>query len=526
MHHFDPQLTKTTWILLLLFAASLASAEAPLIEAAKRGDTTAVRGLIKSGVDVNSAQADGTTALHWAAQNNDADMADLLISAGANANTANRYGVTPMYLACASGDAAVVRKLITASVDPNALFLEGQTPLMTAAKAGNVPAVEALLQSGAAVDAKESWRGQTALMFAAAQGHTEVARVLIQHGSKVQTRSNLPPPDPAPANRPEVLDVMQAANGNLNASGGGFTPLLFAVREGYIPTVKLLLDSGADPKDKLPNGYSALMLALLNAHYEIAAILLDWGADPNADANGIAPLHQIVWTRNPNHHFNLPPPLADGNVSSIEVARELIAKGANVNARTTREPRDGYRNWMQRIGSTPFVLAAKAADVPVMKLLLEHGADPKIASKDGTTALMAAAGIGYWPAESPGTEAEAWEAVKLCIDLGLDVNAVNTGGFTALHGAAVRGANSIVQLLYDRGAQLDARTRKEKWIPLNIADGVFLANTYKATPETAAYLRKIMGISGQRALGARNVYGVTEEQQKTQSGPDAGGKKN
>jgi ankyrin repeat protein len=513
-------------VLVLLAAVAALAGDVRVADAAKRGDSASVRELLRSGADVNGAQPDGTTALHWAAQNYDLSMADALLAGGANPNAANRYGVTPLYFACINGSGALVEKLVSAGADPNGTLLEGQTPLLTASKAGSVGAVGALLKSGAAVDAKEDWRGQTALMLAAAQGNTEVARVLIANNANVRARSNLPPRTPAPAKpSPDVIDVMQAANGNLNAAGGGFTPILFAAREGHIPTLKLLLEAGADPNDKLPNGYSALMLALLNAHFEIAAILLDHGADPNADANGIFPLHQVVWTRNPNHHFNLPPPLPDGDVPSIDVARKLIARGADVNARTEREPRDGYRNWMQRIGSTPFVLAAKGADVELMKVLLEHGADPKLTANDGTTALMAAAGIGYWPAESPGSEAEALEAVKICIAQGIDVNAANRGGFTALHGAAVRGANSIVQLLYDKGAKLDARTKKEKWMALNIADGVFLANTYKATPETAAYLRKLMGISGQRALGARNVYGVVEEQRKSEEKPEQRDKK-
>jgi ankyrin repeat protein len=253
-------------------------------------------------------------------------------------------------------------------------------------------------------------------------------------------------------------------------------------------------------------------LAVLNAHYEVAAQLLDKGADPNADQTGFTALHQLVWARDPNRHFNLPPPISDGKVSDMQLAEALIAHGANVNARMTKEPRDGFRNWMHRAGATPFVLAAKAADVELMRFFLAHGADPRIGADDGTNALMAAAGIGFWPAESNGTEAEALEAVKLCLTLGYDVNTANQEGYTALHGAAVRGANSIVQLLFEKGAKLDAKTTKEHWTALNIADGVFLANTYKATPQTAELLRKLMGLSTVRALGARNVYGVADEQ--------------
>jgi len=244
------------------------------------------------------------------------------------------------------------------------------------------------------------------------------------------------------------------------------------------------------------------MLAVMNAHYELAAALLDKGADPNADEMGFTPLHQLVWSRNPNRHFNLPPPLPTGKVDSLEFAKMLIAHGAKVDARMTKEPRDGWRNWMNRLGATPFLLAAKAADPEMMRLLLEHGADPSAESKNHTTALMAAAGIGFWQAESPGAESEALEAVKLTLELGANVNAANDGGFTPLHGAAVRGANSIVQLLVDKGAGLNAKTKKEGWTPLSIADGVFIANTYKAQPQTAALLRKLMGAAGSNGSAA------------------------
>jgi uncharacterized protein len=491
------------WICLFLPVAAFAAApDVRLVDAAKRADHAAVQSLLKRGVDVNAALADGTTALHWAVQANDAQLTDLLIAAGANAKAANRYGVTPIFLACTNGNAPIIEKLIQAGADPNASLPEQQTALMTAARAGGVDAVKVLLAHGATADAKEGWHGQTALMLAAAENHPDVVKILIEHGADVGAHSALPTRAGA-ANR---------YTGYYDAGQGGFSALLFAVREGHVPVVRLLLDAGADPNDALPSGFSALTLAVVNAHYEVAVQLLDKGANPNADQSGFTALHQLVWARDPNRHFNLPPPIPDGKVSDLQLAEALIAHGANVNARMTKEPRDGYRNWMHRAGSTPFVLASKAADVELMRFLLAHGADPKITAEDGTNALMAAAGIGYWPAESNGTEAEALDAVRLCLSLGYDVNTANKDGFTALHGAAVRGANTIVQLLYDKGAKLDAKTKTEHWMALNIADGVFLANTYKATPQTAEYLRKLMGIKTPRALGARNVYGVTEEQ--------------
>jgi ankyrin repeat protein len=491
------------WIGLVLPAVVFgASADSRLVEAAKRADQTAVQSFLKSGVDVNSPTADGTTALHWAVQDNDGKLTDLLISSGADVKAANRYGVTPILLACTNGSASIVQKLLEAGADANAMLPEGDTALMIAARAGNLEAVKLLLLHGANVDSKEGWRGQTALMLAAAENHPDVMKILIEHGANVGAHSNLP----------VKTGATNRFTGYYDAGQGGFSPLLFAVREGHVQCAKLLLDESANPNDALPSGFSALTLAVLNAHYEVAALLLDKGANPNDDKIGFTALHQLVWSRDPNRHFNLPPPIPDGKVSDMELAQSLIAHGANVNARMTKEPRDGYRNWMHRAGATPFILAAKAEDVELMRFLLAHGADPKITAIDGTNALMAAAGIGFWPAESNGTEAEALEAVKLCLTLGYDVNAANGDGFTALHGAAVRGANPVVQLLYEKGAKLDAKTKNEHWMALNIADGVFLANTYKATPQTAAYLRQLMGIKTQRALGARNVYGVTEEQ--------------
>ena len=481
-------------------SAPAASLDRRLVDAARRSDVNAVRSLLTESVDPNSTEPDGTTALHWAAQQNTPEIARLLISAGASVKAANRYGVTPIYLAAVSGSADLIRQLLKAGASPEAALPEGDTPLMTASRAGNADAVAALVEGGAAVNSRDGWRGQTALMLAAAEGHLEVMKLLIAGGADVKAHSA--PTKPGPPNR---------FTGYYDAGQGGFTALLFAVREGKTAAARQLLDAGADANDALPGGFSALTLATLNAHYELAALLLDHGASARSDGPGFTALHQLIWTRDPNRHFNLPPAIPDGNLTSMDLAKSLVAHGADVNARMTKEPRDGFRNWMNRIGATPFILAAKAADAELMRFLLAGGADPKITAKDGTNALMAAAGVGYWPAESNGTEAEALEAVKICLDFGYDVNTANETGFTAVHGAAVRGANTIVQVLYDQGAKLDLKTKTEHWMALNIADGVFLANTYKATPQTAEYLRKLMGIKTQRAPGARNVYGVNED---------------
>ena len=461
-----------------------------VVVAAKNGDRETARKLIRLHANVNTPDVDGTSALHWAAQLNDPEMASLLIQAGANVKAANRYGVTPLSLACTNGNSDIIEKLLKAGADANSALPEGETVLMTAARTGNLDAVKMLLGHDAKVNVKENWHGETALMWASAENHPAVVQALIDRGADVHARSN-------------VAGFTPSNEGYLPGTYlpvGSFSPLLFAVREGHIECVRVLLAAGADVNESMPGGASALTMAILNAHYELGALLLEKGANANTDAQGWAPLHQLVWARNPNRHFNLPPALPTGNMDSLDFAKALLAHGADPNARMTKEPYDGFRNWMNRIGATPYILAAKAADPALMRLLTEHGANPKLDSKDNTTAVMAAAGVGFWPAESPGTENESLEAVKLAVELGGDVNAINDGGYSAMHGAAVHGSNSVVKFLFDKGARLDVRTVKEGWTPLAIADGVFIANTYKATPETAAFIRRLTGAKSATAL--------------------------
>jgi uncharacterized protein len=455
--------------------AGPARPEAALVEAVKKGDAAAVRTLIDKHVDVNLPELDGTTALHWAAYRGDLALLDRLIAAGAVVQARNRYGITPLSLACEYGQAAVAARLLAAGADANSAVADGETALMTAARAGNPSVVASLLDHGANVNVKEARMGQTALMWAANENNVDAARLLVRRGADVGVRSR-----------------------------GGFTPLLFAVRAGHLGIVSMLLESGADVNETLPDGTDALALAVTNAHFELAASLLDRGANPTADKQGWTPLHQLVWTRRPNAGLADPPPTPTGSLSSLQLARKLLAAGANPNALMKKERKLGFddRNLFNRIDATPFLIAAQTADVEMMRLLAANGADPKLTNSDGTTALMAAAGVGIWVVgENPGTNEEALEAVKLALDLGGDVNAVNAFGYTALHGAAHRGAPAIVQLLVDRGARLDrALTKtgggplgwKEGWTPLAIADGVFYANTFKRSPETADLLRRLM----------------------------------
>lgn len=476
--------------------------------------------------DVNLSQPDGTTALHLAAEREDAPLVQKLIAAGANVTAQNRYGVAPLSVAASTGNAAIVTALLTAGADPNTTAGQGETALMAAARTGNVDAIKALLARGAAVNAHETWRNQTALMWAAVEGHPDAIAELVRAGADVKLRSI-----------------------------GDFTALMFAVRGGHVDAARRLLAAGADVNDAAPDGTRVLTMAIVNAHFELAALLLDQGADPNAaDPRGSA-LHALSWMRNPGYAA-APPRTPTGNVDSLVLARSLLIRGAKPNLRvswkevpfdrdlgTVRSPASISigRNWMTLVGATPFFIAAKGADLALMRLLIEHGADPNIPTVQNATPLMAAAGLGFWDGESPGPESgipesQALEAVKLCIELGNNVNAVTDygdtvivgepqvllhrhplnlaeyadkglgdmrwGGSTALHGAALRGADSIVQYLVEKGARLDA-PNKLGWTPLTVANGVFVANTEKRWPSTVALLENLEARSRPTASGNR-----------------------
>src|SRR5262245_32941610 len=459
--------TAVPLVLLLALLGAGPSADLTLVQAVKNGDATTARALLKQKADSNGAEPDGTTALHWAVRGGNVENVDLLIRSGAKVAVANRYGVTPLSLACATGNAAIVERLLTAGADPNGALADGETALMTAARTGSAETIKALVARGANVKAREKRKGQTALMWAAAENNVAAIRALIEAGADVNEKS----------------------------TGGSFTPYLFAVRAGHVDAARALVDAGVDVNQSMPDGTSALVLAVINAHYELAGALLDKGANPNADKQGWTALHQIAWSRRHNAGFNLPGPVATGGLDSLELVRKLVQKGANVNARMTREPKDGNRNQLNRIGSTAFVMAAKSDDVPLMRALLDNGANPALTTDRGTTALMAAAGVGIWaPGENPGTHDEALNAVKLALDAGGGtVNDVDQDGETALHGAVYRGgAIPVIQFLIDKGATLDAKNKKG-WTPVVVADGVeYTPAVLKRYPEAAALLRKTL----------------------------------
>ena len=429
--------------------------------AAPRRVAAAVVGMLVAGGAAAAQPADDATPLHRAAHAGDAAAVRRLLDAGGEADAATRLGVTPLALACAGGHAAVVGALLAAGADPNRASPYGETPLMAAARTGVVDSVTALLRHGAGegVDAREGWRGQTALMWAAAEGHAAVVAPLAEAGADVDARSD-----------------------------GGFTPLAFAVRAGHGAAAAALLAAGADVNLALPDGTSPLHLAVVNAHYDVAARLLEHGGDAGASGPGWTPLHQLVWTRRPNRHYNNPAAFPTGVVTDLELARALVARGADVDARQTAEPRDGYRNALNRRGATPFLLAAKAVDLEMMRLLLALGADPLLANEDGTTALLVAAGVGIWSAsESPGSAGEALEAVKLLLELGDSASAVDDNGDAALHGAVMRGSWELVLHLLEQGAALNP-VNERGWTPLTIAQGIFYANLGRRWPDMEALL--------------------------------------
>jgi len=436
-----------------------------LLAAAKEGAASDVRSALADAGDPNEADADGTTALHWAVHRGDLASAMALLAAGASVDAANRYGVRPTYLAAENGDAAMLRALLDAGADPHSVFAEGETLLMTAARTGGVATIETLIGAGVDVDATEARGGQTALMLAAAENNGAAIAALLAAGAE--------------------RDAVEAT--------GELTALAFAVRGGAVGAAKALLDAGADPSAALLDGTSLLVLAALNQAYEAASLLLDYGADPNAAVDGFTALHQIARVRRWTRGFNLPGPEHRDRLDSLELARRLVARGADVDARQTGE-RDG--------GTTPFLLATRSLDLPYMRALLELGADPKIAMDDGTTAVMLAAGVGQGQGSAgaaPGSIEEALAALTLTLELGAGgVNDTNSRNETPLHGVMYRGgALELIDFLVERGARLEGVVNSRGWTPLRIADGVALDGlAFIRYPEAAAHLRALMAAKG------------------------------
>ncbi len=462
------------WMIPLLWVACLAAegADSRLADAVEKRDPETVRSLLQQRADVNLRQADGATALAWAAHWDELETAELLIRAGAEVNAANDFGITPLSLACTNGSATMVEKLLRAGADPNAALPTGETPLMTAARTGSLGAVKSLIAHGADLNAATQ-RGQTALMWAVAQKHPEAARVLIEHGADVSARSE-----------------------------AGFTPLLFAARVGDLDAAWALLAAGADvnattldvggagvttqyknigaitSKKPMAEGMNPLLIASANGHEELSIFLLEKGADPNAaDPNGFTALHYAI-QKGASHIAGVQLDSLDAiaymfRPNMLELIQALLAHGANPNARIATAVRLPHSNTPRfgLLGVAPFLLAAASYDAGLMRLLVASGADPLLGTEENTTPLMVAAGLGRYQDFAPGEERLALEAAKLAAELGADVNAVGENGYTALHGAAYVGAESIIQFLVEKGAKLDVKDEFEQ-TPLSISQGI------------------------------------------------------
>jgi ankyrin repeat protein len=501
--------------------------DGPLTLAVKAGDASAVRVLIAEGSDVDSAGADGATALHHAAQFDNIEIADLLLAADADVQARTRNGMTPLSLAALNGSTALIDRLLAGGADANEHSAEGQTALMLAALNGRPEAVDVLLAHGAEVNASEAFRGQTALMWAAGEGNALAVERLLASGANKELQSQF-----------------------------GFTALLFAVRNAELDALRVLIDGGANVDAVAPDGTSALNMAIVNAYYEVASVLLASGANPNLSDPRGSPLHTIAWLRKPGATGTAAvggeadaPPRPIGGVRSLELVQQLLDAGANPNVRidweesrfnkgggTAKNP-PGLtlgRHLLTFVGATAFYIAAKNGDAPLMRILADAGADPLIGNRFAVTPLMVAAGLDTWEGETPGphtgvSEAERLEAVKIAIELGNDVNArADFGNYpmegdtaytllyyphniedlldlgvgdprwdecTALHGSIIANQPMITQYLIDQGAEVNPRNALG-WTPLLMARGVFLANAEREFPASEAVLLAAMAARG------------------------------
>jgi ankyrin repeat protein len=499
---------------------SVAAAGSDVADAVQNGDTTALRRLVTAKADVNAAQPDGATALHWAVYRDDLSAVDLLLKAGANAKAANSFGATPLSMAAETGSSALVQRLLDAGADANERIANRDTVLMMAARSGNVDTITLLLDRGAEVNAQESARGTTALMWAAAQGHAPAVQLLVDRGADVSATSApawqdrpvryAKAVDPRPSQgRNQDLVVSQVGPRNTRArDGGGLTPLVFAVRANDLESVRVLLKAGADVNQVTRYGWSPLLVATQNRYYQLASVLLDHGANPNVtNKGGWSPLYLAVDNRNiEGGDYPVPKP----DMDTLEFITKLLDKGANVNWRIQEST--WYRTvftsqWVHEDGATAFWRASQSSDLAVMKLLLARGADPNIATNIGVTPLQVAAGIGWVEGVTYEWSKDAnVEAVKLLMSLGNDPNAQALTGRTALHGAGHKGATRVIQVLVDAGARVDQRDFGQngndaggrlafhKYLPVDYADGLIRIGTQSAIiqPEAGALLRKLM----------------------------------
>ncbi len=460
--------------------------------------------------DDTQTKADGTTALMLAVRDDNTALTEKLIRAGADVKAANRYGVTPLYLAAINGNANIILKLLKAGAGANDVVTEGETALMTASRAGQLAAVKVLLEAGAAVDAREQWRGQTALMWAAAEGHPDVIKELAAHGADVNAKSSTQKWERQVTAEPREKWLPP----------GGLTPMYFAARQGCVACITVLASLKANVNFADQDGVTPLIDALMNGHFDAAGALLDAGADANiADAVGRTPLYAAV-DMNTVPSSNRPgPKTIENQMTGLEIITKLLDKGANPNARLKKQV--PYRTKVDRgsdtmlgAGTTPMLRAARAGDAPVMRLLLTRGADPKIATGSdvpqdvsqpvrrqpgGINPLMAAAGLGSKEEDTVGrkkTEADAIDAIKVCLEGGVDINAADGRGQTALYGAALMGYDEVVKFLLEHGAKPGIKDQRG-FTALDAAEGKaggfgFGGGAANPHPTTARILRDAM----------------------------------
>ncbi len=464
-----------------------------LTEAVKRGDIAAVRHILRTEpASLNAAAADGATALHWAVLRGDVPIAERLLRAGADVNAGNRYGITPLMLAAENGDVPMIKDLLDYGADAGARRGAGDTVLMIAARTGNAGAIRLLAQYGADVNDREATMGETALMWAAGENQADAVAALIALGADVNARSAA-----------LAFPVLQWQNIGMVSSRlprGGWTPLMHAARQGAADGVRTLVDHGADLNLQDPDGTTALVLAIINAHYDVASLLLARGADPNiADITGMNALYALVDMHTLAPMQGRPAPKLVDQTDTLALIGQLLAKGANPNA-ALEQPllsrHHGPGDAVLDEGSTSLMRAAKSLDVEVMHLLLEHGASPYAANRDGLNPLMLAVqgqaprALGLTPA---AVSARILAAAALLIERGADVNAFNRGGQTALHLAADRGADEVVRFLAEHGAEPDAKDRDGR-TPLDLASAAKKqpANASGGRERTVALLQQLL----------------------------------
>lgn len=478
------------WVLVILVGVSAsalaADAVAPLAAAAKKQDAAAVRTLLRQRTPLDAADAEGMTALHWAAHHNDLATVRALLAAGAKATVANRYGVTPLHEAATLGNAAMVTALLRAGAEADAAYGDGETPLMIAARTGSAEAVKALLERGAKVNAVERFRGQTALMLAVNENHAAVAKALVDAGADVNARTK----------EYDFQKLTGGAGGIIHdRPQGGLNALILAARQGARESGEVLLAGGADINAVEPQyQFSALQTAIFNGQYTFAKLLIDRGANLNDGS-----LYVTMEMRNLAAYSNRPNPAeSDAGVSHLDIATLLLDKGADPNAPyvKTIPPRQAQGNINVPPGGTPLYRAVRAVDLAAVKLLVDRGAKAGQAIKDGSTPVMAAAGLGAprggdEEVTEAGDRNDPVDVLKVLVGKGADVNAVNDAGMTALHYAAQRGSDRIIQYLAEQGAKFDVKNKQGR-TPADFARG-----------RTAALVAQLSGAPAPAAPGQR-----------------------